>query len=160
MNEISTSGTPGKEAQPILPEGLRARANGQLDGQTILAWAEFDLDAQNTYRQQFAVLTEENLIVMGGGDAGVAATKCEPSVIAISSIQEAKIIEGLGVDRLQIIAGEKLAAEMRYSRRQRRDMTRLQRKIDRRRPRKEGEADLPPDWLEIVERREEQKEHC
>ncbi len=143
--------TNGKDAQQHLPQALRARANGQLDGQTILAWAEFDLDPQNKYHQQFAVLTEKNLIVLDGEG---------PRAIDLSRVGEAKIIEGLGVDRLQIISDGKLAAEMRYSRRQRRDMTRLQRKIDRRRPRKEGEAELPPEWLEVVERREEKSEHC
>jgi len=143
-----------KDAAPILPEALRARLNGELDGQSIIAWAEFDLDEQNRYRQQFAVLTEKDLIVLDGSAAGLR-------VLELARVKEAKIIEGLGVDRLQIIGDDdRLAAEMRYSRRQRRDMTRLQRKIDRRRPRKDGEAELPPEWLEIVERREEKAEHC
>src|SRR5207244_3485829 len=118
---------------------------------TIVAWAEFDLDEQNRYRQQFAVLTEKDLIVLDGAD---------PRGFELSRIQDAKIIEGLGIDRLQVIVDDKLASEMRYSRRHRRDMTRLQRKIDRRRQRKEGETELPPDWLEVVERREEKAEHC
>src|SRR5204863_2448966 len=36
-------------------------------------------------------------------------------------------------------------------------------KIERMRPRKEGkegENDLPPDWLDVVERQEEEKAHC
>src|SRR5439155_8945138 len=106
----------------------------------------FDLDQQNQYRQQFAVLTEESLYVLGG-DAGVAATNTH--AIPLPRIYEARIVEGLGVDRLQINSDEKLACEMRYTRRHRRDMTRLQRKIDRRRPRKEGETELAPEWLEV-----------
>jgi len=101
MNEPElTAETTGKAAPQLLPQALRARANGQLDGQTILAWAEFDLDENNKYHQQFAVLTDQNLIVLDGA---------VPRVIEIGSIKEAKIIEGLGVDRLQIIVGEKLA---------------------------------------------------
>ena len=64
------------------------------------------------------------------------------------------------MDSINLIVGDKLAAEMHYTRRQRRDMSRVHRKIDRLRPRREGEAELPPDWLDLVERREEEKSHC
>src|SRR5690606_11442874 len=40
----------------------------------------------------------------------------------------------------------------------RRSMTRLHRKLERRMPRTDGE--VPPDWLEIVERQAEQSEFC
>jgi ATP-binding cassette subfamily B protein len=130
---------------------LISRANGELEKQTVVAWAEFDLDFQNKYRQQFVVMTETSVIVLAS-----EGTRS----IAISEIEEAKIVEGLGVDVLRMIVGGKLAAEMRYTRRQRRDMTRVQRKIERQRPRKPGETELPPDWLDLVERREEQKDHC
>jgi ATP-binding cassette subfamily B protein len=136
-----------------LPEDVRARFNGELDKSSIVAWAEFDLDEQNRYARLFAVLTEKDLLIVA--DAGPTRT------IPIASIAEANIVEGLGVDRLNIIADGKLVAEMRYTRRVRREMSRLQRKLERRMPRKAGEEkDLPPDWLETVERREEAQEHC
>ena len=136
-----------------LPADVRARFNGELDSASIVAWAEFDLDEQNRYARHYAVLTEKDLIILG--DAA------RMRAIPIASITEAAIVEGLGVDRLNVIADEKLIAELRYTRRTRREMTRLQRKLERRLPRKAGEEkDLPPDWLETVERREEATEHC
>ena len=131
---------------------MRARFNGELDDATIVAWSPFDLDQQNRYVDRYVVLTETDLLI-------VADTEAAQS-IAISSIEEATIIEGLGVDRLVISAGKKTAAELRYTRRNRREMTRLQRKLERRLPHKQNDKDLPPDWLEIVERREEATEHC
>src|SRR3954447_12101747 len=112
-----------------LPSALTSRANGELEGQTILAWAEFDLDQQNTYRQQFVVLTETDVIVLASEGT---------RTIAIAELTEAKIVEGLGVDSLNLVVDGKLAAQMRYTRRQRRDMSRVHRKIDRMRPRKDG----------------------
>ena len=148
MSETTTTTPP---TPTTLPSALTSRANGELEGQTILAWAEFDLDLQNKYRQQFVVLTETHVIVLAS-----EGTK----TIAIREIEEAKIVEGLGVDSLNLLVGGKLAAELRYTRRQRRDVMRVHRKIERHRPRKEGEAELPPDWLDLVERREEEKAHC
>ncbi|MEA2710655.1 MAG: ATP-binding cassette, subfamily bacterial [Phycisphaerales bacterium] len=138
-----------------LPDEVRAHFNGELDRASIVAWAEFDLDERNQYARRFAVLTEKDLVIVAE-NAG-SATRAIP----IASITEAAIVEGLGVDRLNIIADGKRVAEMRYTRRTRREMSRLQRKLERRLPRKAGEEkDLPPDWLETVERREEATEHC
>ncbi len=134
-----------------LPENVRARFNGQLDNAQIIAWAQFDLDDHNRYAEAYAVLTHSDLLIV---------TEAQPTrVIPINSIEEAAIVEGLGVDRLNVIVAGKLAAEMRYTRKTRREMTRLQRKLERRMPRKEGK-ELPPDWLENVERQAEATEHC
>ena len=140
-----------KTTSPTLPSALRSRANGELEGQSIVAWAEFDLDLQNQFRQQFVVLTETACIVLASD--GI-------QTIPISQLTEAKIVEGLGVDNLNLIVGDKLAVQMRYTRRHRRDMTRMCRKLERIRPRKRGETEIPPDWLDVVERREEEKAHC
>ena len=62
----------------------------------------------------------------------------KPQVIELQSIGEAKVVEGLGVDRLDVFRGETLAAQMRYTYRHRRSMSRLLRKLERRIPVKEG----------------------
>src|SRR5829696_4019539 len=119
-----------------LPPDVRARFNGELDHAAVVAWAEFDLDAQNRYAKQYAILTDRDLLIIG--DSSPTRT------IAIASITEAGIVEGLGVDRLNVIADGKLVAELRYTRRTRREMSRLQRKLERRLPRKAGDdTDLP-----------------
>ncbi len=144
-----------QELSPVtpLPPDLKSRLNGQLLGQEVVAWAEFDLTDDNTFARQFAVLTEEKLISLPATGKGLD--------IVLSSLTEAKIVEGLGVDRLNLLAGETRVAELRYSRRYRRDMTRLHRKLVRRLPRKDADAaDAPHEWLENVERKEEAKDIC
>ena len=134
-----------------LPAELRARMNGEIDGQEVVAWSEFDLDESNRYVRRFAVLTDRQLVTVGDGATPVA--------LSVPDIGEAKIVEGLGVDRLRVLVGGKLAAEFRYTHRHRRGMTRLHRKLERRLPRKEGAA-VPPDWLEGVEREADKSDHC
>src|SRR5439155_25067890 len=82
----------------------------------------------------------------------------EKQTIPLDRIDEAKIIEGTGVDRLSIVVAGRLAAEMRYTRHTRRAMTRLHRKLERRLPNKIG--DLPPEWLENFERKSAQSDLC
>src|SRR5688500_1297047 len=100
--------------QEALPAAVAARLNGELSGQTVVAWAPFDLDEANCYTQRFAIVTEQQLVVVG--------IEPKPLVLEISSIEEAKIVEGQGVDKLEIVADGKMV-EMRYSRRHRREMT-------------------------------------
>jgi ATP-binding cassette subfamily B protein len=133
-----------------LPPDVRARCNGELNEAAIVAWAPFDLDEQNRYAQRYAVLTEGELIILADGPT---------KVIPIATIEEAGIVEGLGVDRMNVIVGGRRVAELRYTRRHRREMTRLHRKLERRLPGKEG-RELPPDWLETVERAAEAHERC
>ncbi len=133
-----------------LPDPLRSRLNGQLNGRKVVAWSEFDLDESNRYTQRYAVLTEDELIVLVDGAA---------QAIPVGQIGEAKVLEGLGVDRLRVLVDGRPLAEMRYSKRHVRGMSKLLRKLERRLPRKDG-SDVPPDWLEGVEREAERLEHC
>jgi ATP-binding cassette, subfamily B, bacterial len=153
-NEETNPATPQPIAPPIeLPPDLRARLNGQIDGQAVVAWSEFDLSPTGQFAAQYAVLTDTQLHLSPAPGAPWRS-------IDIASITEAKVVEGLGADKLRLITGETLAAELRYSRRNRRGMTRLHRKLERRMPRKEGEGEAPPDWLEAVERQAETNEIC
>src|SRR5688572_18238141 len=81
-----------------LPAALRARMNGELENASLVAWALFDLDSTNRFVERYAVLTETDLLIVSDG--------AEPAqVIPIASIDEASIVEGLGVDGLNIIVG-------------------------------------------------------
>ncbi|MDB5332327.1 MAG: transporter [Phycisphaerales bacterium] len=109
---------------PPLPAELRERCNGQLENRTVLAWSAFDLDAHNRFARQFVVLTHDALLVL--------EEKMPPIQVPIHPIHEAKLIEGLGVHRLRVVAGGKVVADLRYTNRHRREMTRLHRKLQRR----------------------------
>src|SRR5580704_4824220 len=128
------------EEQPELTDGLppviAARLDGEAEGQTIVGWSEFDLDSENRFTRQYVVLTDQRLIRIG--EDGKTA-------IELSTITQARIVEGLGVDKLAIVAGDSLAMEMRYSRRRRRTMTRLHRKLQRRIESDPTKADLRPE---------------
>src|SRR5271170_4736156 len=91
-----------------LPATLRRRLNGQLEGRQVVAWSEFDLDAANQYGQHYAILTDRELLIFDAEKAGAVP---EAQVIELQSIGEAKVVEGLGVDRLDVFRGEKLAAQ-------------------------------------------------
>jgi ATP-binding cassette subfamily B protein len=134
-----------------LPAEVRARFNGELDAAEIIAWAEFDLDERNHFARRYVVLTAQRLMIL--------SEDAPPQIIPVGRISEASVIEGLGVDRLNLVADGHVAAELRYTRRNRRGMTRLHRKLQRQMPRKDG-ADLPPEWLETVERQSAAKELC
>jgi ATP-binding cassette subfamily B protein len=139
-----------------MPASLRRRLNGQLAGRQVVAWSEFDLNSANQYGQHYALLTDRELLIF---DAEKDGATPNAQAIELESIGEAKVVEGLGVDRLEVFSGEKLAAQMRYTYRHRRGMSRLLRKLQRRIPAKEG-TEIPPDWLESVERRAEVAELC
>jgi ATP-binding cassette subfamily B protein len=145
----------GVQLRPVdgLPATVAQRLDGEADGQAVLGWSEFDLDSQNRFVRQFVVLTDGRLIEIASDHR---------KVIELKDVQEARIVEGLGVDRLVVVVNDSLAAEMRYSRRHRATMTRLHRKLQRHiKPAKDGEqVDSRPDWLEAVEREAEKKEHC
>ena len=64
----------------------------------------------------------------------------------------------LTLQPFDVFSGEKLVAQMRYTYRHRRGMSRLLRKLERRLPRKEGQ-EIPPDWLESVEHRASRVHH-
>src|SRR5688572_14602362 len=100
-----------------LPHHLRGRFNGQLDGQQLIAWAQYDLDEENRYTTRYAILTDRALLLL--------AADGNPHEIRIGEIAEAKVVEGLGVDHMSVItrSGERFA-ELRYTMRHRRGMTR------------------------------------
>ena len=144
-------------ASVSLPADLRGRLNGELESRPVIGWAPLDLDEAGRFANRFAVLTDEKLLVVAGDGA-----KGPPVFeVALSTVDEAKIIEGVGVDRLAVVVGGKRVGDLPYTRRCRRDVTRLLRKLERRLPKKPDD-DRPdrPEWLETVEREAERKDTC
>ena len=132
-----------------LPPELSERLNGHLDGQTLLAWTELDLDADNRYGKSFAVLTPRQLMVLNG-----SVSKAD-----VDDITEAKVVEGVGMDRLVVrTAGRPI--ELRYSRKFRKDVLRLNRKLGRMIPDPDGKREARPEWLDRVEQQAEQAMVC
>src|SRR5438105_4177519 len=93
---IAPDAKPQAAAPVALPAALRTQFNGELDGHTIIAWAQFDLDEQNRFAKQFVVLSETDLFVLRHPKSSAVS-------VAIAQMEEAKVNEGLGVDRLVLI---------------------------------------------------------
>jgi ATP-binding cassette, subfamily B, bacterial len=141
---------PSSSATVVLPSELSDRLDGVVDGSAIVAWSEFDLDAERRFARQFVALTESELLILL--PHGVER-------IDLSRLKEAGIDESIGSDRMVLEIEGDLPRLLRYTRRCRRDMTRLNRMLSRRinRDPKQDEA-LP--WLETAERRAVQQQVC
>ena len=138
---------PGTAGPAALPSDLRGRLNGELEGRPVVGWAPLDLSDDNRYANRYAVLTDGKLLVFD--DRSPVPTLD----LRLADIEKAKIVEGLGVDRLTIVAGGKLIADLRYTRRHRREVTRLLRLIERRLPTADGTPPTDrPLWLDAVDR--------
>lgn len=152
MEQTATQRRDAFAAPPIdrVPESIRSQLNGEAA--QIVAWSEFDLTDDGKLGSRFLVLTEQSLIVLQDG---------QKRTIPVSELTSSKITEGLGIDRLVVVAGEQVRGEFPYSRHCRREMTRLHRKLERRLPGEDGKPkEKLPDWLDVVERQAEAKEYC
>ncbi len=133
-----------------VPDVVRSQLDGEAG--SIVAWSLFDLTDDGKLGSRHLVLTEHNLIVLDNG---------RKRSIPVDELTAAKVVEGLGVDRLVVVAGEQVRGEFPYSRHCRREMTRLHRKLERKLPGEDGKPkERPPDWLDVVERQTEAKEYC
>ncbi len=133
-----------------LPDDLLSRLDGQAAD--VAAWSMFDVDTQGKLAQRYLVLTSEHLLVVDGQAS---------QRIPVDSITEARVVEGVGVDRLIVVGQDERLGDFPYTRRCRREMARLHRKLERQLPGKDGETrERPPEWLDAVERAAESREHC
>ena len=151
MEQTATETRP-VPAPPIerVPEFVRSQLDGEAS--SIVAWSLFDLTDDGKLGSRHLILTEQNLIVLESG---------QKRSIPVHELTAAKVVEGLGVDRLVVVAGEQVKGEFPYSRHCRREMTRLHRKLERKLPGEDGKPkERPPDWLDVAERQTEAKEYC
>ena len=145
-------------AADVLPATLAGRLNGQLGGESVVGWAEYDLNDANDFVSRHAILTDRRLLLMPEASATPPGA-LQVRAIDLASITSADIAEGIGMDELRVThpGGTDV---LRYTRRYRRDMTRLQRKLARRLPNEDGTIDQRPAWLEEVERTTEAQQLC
>ncbi|MGC4033321.1 MAG: hypothetical protein QM754_16640 [Tepidisphaeraceae bacterium] len=146
---MSSSTLSPEKAKNSLPPELSSRLSGSLGEQTVLDWAELDLNDANAFEQSYAVLTPRQLFVING----------DVTVTDVDAIKEAKIVEGVGMDRLFIRTDES-AVQLRYSRKYRKDVTRLNRKLGRLLPDPDAKREDRPEWLDRVEQQAEQADVC
>jgi ATP-binding cassette subfamily B protein len=141
--------SPPAAREVVLPDNLKTQLNGHLADEPVVAWSEFDLDARNQLANSVAVLTPTRLIHIAGGTS---------RQIGVESLKEAKIFEGLGMDRLFVEAGDE-SFDLRYSRKHRKGAVALHRQLKKLLPDEENK-DIAPAWLIAAERTAEQQEIC
>jgi ATP-binding cassette subfamily B protein len=133
-----------------LPPELQSKLDG--NAAQVAAWAMYDIDCDGRLTRRFLALLPEALVMLDGDRL---------ERIPVEQIGKASIQEGLGVDRLVLLDGDKELAAFPYSRHCRREMTRLHRKLERQLPGENGKSrEKTPDWLLAVERQAEKKEVC
>lgn len=147
------------ESYSFLPAEARQLAQQHVPGEEVVSYASYDIDDQLAFARCHLLLTDRELLLIT--PAGVQRIK-------LSDLDESLTEEGLGMDRL-VLAKEGLAVGVvRYSRKCRTAVTRLNRKLQRRLPKKpsaevggaETKRDDPPTWLELVERQAEAQDLC
>jgi ATP-binding cassette subfamily B protein len=133
----------------VLPPTLKSQLNGHLAGEPVVAWSQFDLDANNRLADSFAVLTPTRLIHLTG------ATSDE---LSVDDVKTAKIYEGVGMDRLVVDDGQR-NLQLRYSRKHRKPAVALHRQLKRLIPGEDKHEDTPG-WLRAAEQAAQQQELC
>jgi len=136
-----------------LPDELRSRVRHEAPRDQTLACAPFDLDEDGRYVEGYLVLTDRGLSSyrwhVDNSEWAVASH-------AVSKLSEARIVEGLGINLLRLLADDTRVAEYRYTLRHARTVAKLQRMLERRLKGEEGEADAP----EQAERPDEKPVRC
>lgn len=133
-----------------LPSSLRQQLGDAAN--QVLAWSLLDVDDAGHLTERHLILLPHKLVLFSGSDR---------REILLSSLTDAKIVEGVGADRLLLLGGDARLGDFAYTRRCRHSMSRLHRKLERAMPLKEGEnRERPPDWLEAVARVAESREFC
>ena len=146
VGEMEAAGSPVDR----IPEAVRGRLNGEAGN--VVAWSLFDVREDGKLGSRYLVLTDESLLVLE--EDGKRA-------IPVAGMTSAKVVEGLGVDRLIVAGDGQVLGEFPYSRHCRREMTRLHRKLERKLPGEDGKPkEKMPDWLDAVERQTEAREYC
>jgi ATP-binding cassette subfamily B protein len=132
----------------LVPERLEQRLGGlSLDG--LVGYAAFDLGRAGAFAESFAVLFEDRLVLV----------EEQVETIELSTIRDVTVEESIGADRLVLVRADESLIALRYTRRYRRDMTRLQRLLTRRIKPGEDRSALTQ-RLEEIERHTAVAQHC
>jgi ATP-binding cassette subfamily B protein len=146
---MTSDNTAKPDSLDHLPEGLLADLSLQVRQQDIEAAAAVDLDADGRYADGCLVLTERRL-----GCCTRSNGTWSVRWIHLKDLKEAKIVEGLGVQAMRLLADGKLVDQFRYTMRHSRAVAKLHRRLEWRLAGKEEAFEPPPS------RPEEKKTRC
>ena len=136
-----------------LPPELLERVRVEVVAAALVC-APFDLDEDGRYLEGYLVLTEDQLGAFwrasDDGDEWTARWH------GLDKLGEAKVIDGLGVNVLRLLADDKMVAEYRYTLRHAKAVAKLQRRLEHH-LKDEENGEEPPDE---AERPDEKKLRC
>ncbi len=110
-----------------LPEDLRRRIVREVGEESILAAAEFDLDDNGMYVEGHLVLADGRVGHFTRRDG-----EWQGGWLTTDNLDEAEIVEGLGVNLLRLLSGGVVAGEFHFTLRYARGVGRLQRRLEKR----------------------------
>jgi ATP-binding cassette subfamily B protein len=133
MNDASKS-----EERPWsrLPAELAARLQAGVDPGAVTAVAPFDLDSQGRYAEGYLLLADDRL-----GHYLRRDGRWDGGWIPLKTLQETRIVDGLGMSVLRLLADKRAVAEFRFTLRYARDVAKLHRRLDRQVQGKTGPAE-------------------
>ena len=128
-DETSDGASP---ADPLdrLPSPLRLRLDAECADEEALHCAAFDLDEDGMYLEGYLVLTSRRLgsftrpVESDNGD-----WLCRWQ--SVEQLQEARVVEGLGVNLLRLLADGQVSGEYHYTLRHARPVAKLHRRLER-----------------------------
>jgi len=129
MDSISNEDNRDNGSQDVLahlPEDLLARISAQVRQEDVRAVAQFDLDDHGRYADGYLVLADGRLGEFTRQDGAWRDTWR-----AVEDLGESKIVEGLGLSVLRLLADGRVLREFRYTLRHAKPMARLHRQIER-----------------------------
>ena len=109
-----------------LPRDLSDELRNTVNPSLIGASTPYDLDAAGRYADGYLVLTNDQLIHFFAREGSWV-----PEIFSIDAVDEAVLVEGLGMNVLRIIADGKCVASFRFTLRHSRLMGEFHRKLER-----------------------------
>ena len=122
-----------------LPDELHECLSAEVPPEAVAAATPYDLDDRGRYREGYLVLTNDRL-----GDFYRADGRWTAHWHAVADLSEARMVEGLGMHLLRLVADGKSVAEFRCTLRHAKTAAKLHRRLERRIKGEEAEAPEEP----------------
>ncbi|MGC9454270.1 MAG: ABC transporter transmembrane domain-containing protein [Phycisphaerae bacterium] len=125
MGEHTDDQTDALNGLDVLPDDLRQRLEQDTSLQQVELCAPIDLDANGRYTDGYLALTADAIGRYIRRDG-----QWKGDWLELSDIDDAKIVEGLGVNILRLLSEGRLVAEHRFTLRHARQVARLHRRLE------------------------------
>ncbi len=109
-----------------LPDSLLDRIGQDVPADSVQSAAQFDLDNEGRFAKRYLLLAEGQLGVYARDNG-----QWHGKWLTLEGVDEAHVVEGLGMSVLRLVGGERTHEEFRYTLRCAKRMARLHRQLER-----------------------------